>query len=355
MVRILRQINRVSFAWLTFCGLALTAYGCSGDSAEPACGEGELCPLCGEMDEPEDLRVDLLIDEGVHEETMEWWYWTGHMQAKDGRWFGFQLSFFLSALGDSWAHIVHHAITDVSAGSFQHSSDIGYERPEETFGEYDLSLPPFSAEGGALGDVLHAEMGDYVLDLDLTSRKAPVYQHGNGYHEYDFGGYTYYYTRSHLALSGTLKIGAEELEVSGMAWFDHQWGDLQAVIQKGYDWFALQLDDGSEIMLARIRDPNGGVIDVLGTITDSDCNSRELRAEEISITATGEWLSPHTGISYPSGWDIEVDDSHFVITPVLDDQELYDAIPLLPYWEGAATISGSVSGRAYVELTGYDE
>jgi predicted secreted hydrolase len=311
------------------------------------------CYLCDGAAEPESLQIDLPVDEGAHEEDLEWWYWTGHMQSEDGRWFGFEICFFLAAPGGVWAQVGHHAITDISNGSFHHMSNVGIGRPAEiTTGGYYLNVPPLSAEGGPQRDVLHGEVDDYVLDLNLVSLKTEVFQHEGGYIDYPFGGNTHYYSRERLALEGTLKTSEEELEVTGSAWFDHQWGALGNVYSVGWDWFALQLDDDREIMIMLVA-IEGNVILVDGSYTDANCNTVRLFPEDIDVTVLGEWSSPHTDCIYPSGWDIRVKEMNFTVIPFIEDQELYDLSPLIPYWEGASSVSGDATGRAYVELTGY--
>jgi predicted secreted hydrolase len=134
------------------------------------------------------------------------------------------------------------------------------------------------------------------------------------------------------------------------AWFDHQWGDMSSIVQLGWDWFALQLDDNSESMLFVVRDPSRQVL-VGGSASRADGVSSQIAANELTVTPIGQWTSPHTGCTYPSGWNIQVREKSFTVTPVLPDQELSTATPV--YWEGPCTVAGTVAGRAYVELTGY--
>jgi len=177
-----------------------------------------------------------------------------------------------------------------------------------------------------------------------------VFQHGDGFTEYPSGGWTGYYSRTRMRAEGTVSVDGEAIPVTGSAWFDHQWGDLTAATETGWDWFALQLDDGREVMLFNLRDEAGDAL-VGATLVEADCTSREVEPADVAISNTGTWLSPHTGCEYPMGWELTVAGEHFVITPVLEDQEL--ATGREDYWEGAAIVSGDASGRAYVELTKY--
>lgn len=295
--------------------------------------------------------VVLPLDEGPHDEDVEWWYWTGHLQDEAGHWYGFEHVYFSFAYGASSAMMVHHALTDVDAQQFDFFVD--YEMgasPTEVEHGFSFTIGNQNAAGANGTDHLHGEAEGRVLDLDLTATKAPVLQHGTGYTEYPFGGYTYYYSRARMAAEGTLQIDGETRAVSGTGWFDHQWGALADAVGTGWDWFALQLEDGREIMVFLLR-PDGGDLLAGATITDSDCNSIE--EESVTVTATGEWTSPTTGCTFPMGWELEIGDETFSITPVMEDQEIATSYQV--YWEGAATVSGSATGRAYVELTEYCE
>ena len=52
---------------------------------------------------------------------------------------------------------------------------------------------------------------------------------------------------------------AARVALTGTAWFDHEWGPgALPEAAAGWDWFAIQLDDGSELMLYRMRTKDGG-------------------------------------------------------------------------------------------------
>lgn len=294
--------------------------------------------------------VSLPADEAPRDEAVEWWYWTGHLQDDAGRWYGFEEVFFLLAYGGDRYVMAHHAVTDVEADVFAYDAkfqpwDDG-DQPETGFA---FEVGGWTASGAGGHDVLAGNAGDYALTLDLVGTKAPVLQHGDGYHDYEFGGYTYYYSRTRMDAEGTLTVGGEARAVTGTGWFDRQYGALEDVIASGWDWFAIQLDDGREIMLFFAR-PNGEPELAGGTVVEADCRVAEIPAEDLTLTATGSWENPD-GCAYPSGWEIQVGDLALTVTPVRADQELDGGYER--YWEGAATVSGGASGRAYVELAGY--
>jgi predicted secreted hydrolase len=150
------------------------------------------------------------------------------------------------------------------------------------------------------------------------------------------------------------------MQVEGSAWFDHQWGDFIAVGAGGWDWFAVNLDDGTDLALSLVRDAAGGYPLVYGTLS-AGSRTRHLTDRSFDVTPTGEWQSPRTGAVYPAGWRITVpgEDLEIELLPTVADQELNTtATTGVVYWEGSQRVTAVhlgeiVGGEAYVELTGY--
>jgi predicted secreted hydrolase len=167
--------------------------------------------------------------------------------------------------------------------------------------------------------------------------------------------------RTAMSAEGSLVLDGREVAVDGTAWFDHQWGDFISVGGGGWDWFAVSLDDGTDLTISLVRDRDGSYPLVYGTVVDAAGATRHLAAEDVSVEALGEWQSPRTGAVYPSGWRIRVppEGLDLTVTPTVLDQELDTrATTGVIYWEGSQGVSGSragvpVTGRGYVELTGY--
>ncbi|HWH24991.1 MAG TPA: lipocalin family protein, partial [Candidatus Limnocylindria bacterium] len=203
---------------------------------------------------------------------------------------------------------------------------------------------------------------DLALDLALAARRAePVLHDRDGWVDFGPAGGSYYYSWPRMDATGTLVVDGELLAVDGIAWFDHQWGDFIAVGGGGWDWFAVNLDDGTDLTLSLVRAADGSYPLAYGTLVEPDGAVRHLAAADFSVTATGSWASPHTGASYPAGWviDLPADELVIELTPTVADQELDTrATTGVIYWEGSqvvgATRAGApLSGHAYVELTGY--
>ena len=161
--------------------------------------------------------------------------------------------------------------------------------------------------------------------------------------------------------SGSIVVAGTTYEVEGQAWFDHQWGDFITVGGGGWDWFAVNLDDGTDLTLSLVRDRDGSYPLVYGTLVNADGTSRHLPREAFTVEVTRRWTSPATGADYPAGWRITVPSRDLVIelTPTVAAQELDTrATTGVVYWEGSQRVSWTEDGiprggEAYVELTGY--
>jgi predicted secreted hydrolase len=200
-----------------------------------------------------------------------------------------------------------------------------------------------------------------ALDLLLTDRKGPILQGDRGYSPKgpQPGNASYYYSLTRLETSGTLQVADAEYAISGLSWMDHEWSTSGlAAGQVGWDWFSVQLDDGSELMVFQLRREDGSIDPFSsGTLIDPDGNTGHLDRDEFEIRVEDTWHSPHTRATYPARWTVIVPAVDLVleIEPHLADQEL---VLSYAYWEGAVRVEGERAGRAvrgngYVEMTGY--
>jgi len=318
-------------------------------------------------------------DYGPHNDFQtEWWYYTGNLTAASGEHFGYQLTFFRRALqspaqrvarSSAWAteqvYLADFALTDVAGGRHH-----VFERLERgaaglagaQASPYHVWLDDWSVTQQQDGQVLmRAAAGDVALELNLHDLKGPVPQGDHGYSRKgaDPGNASYYYSLTRLATHGTVTARGRAWTVDGLSWMDHEFSTsaLEPGIV-GWDWFSLQLDDGSELMVYGLRQSEGRLGRFSsGILVSPDGSTRTLGAQDFSFEATGRWRSPHTGATYPSGWTLRVPSAslQLTISPYLADQEMNVSFA---YWEGAVRVSGLVAGRpvtgnGYVELTGY--
>lgn len=312
-------------------------------------------------------------DEAPHRDLTEWWYYTGHLNAvtPDGQThhYGFELVFFQALRSDFPAvYPAHFAITDLTRGEFHYAQRRLIE-PNAVIPNgssstgFTISVGDWSMRGLNGQDHLQASMDGYAINLDLSGLKPVTLHNGNGVIAYGPGGFSYYYSRTRMAVTGTLLDHAQQLQVTGEAWMDHQWGDFLAAGIGGWDWFSIQLSDQSEMMLYLIRDTSGKVTSTY--VEDIEANGSEVKipSSALHVDVLDHWTSPTTHITYPSGWRLEINDPHLqaglTLQPELKNQELVVTQSTgNVYWEGAVNIQGqsgghAVQGEGYVELTGY--
>lgn len=304
-------------------------------------------------------------DHGAHADAaLEWWYWTGHLSGAGGREYGFQLTFF--RLRD--IHVAHFAWSDLSAGRFRFEEKTHLALPGIA-GASDERLDVFNEdwsareEGGA--QKISARTAEGALTLTLTPAKAPVLHGEGGISRKGPGAneYSRYVSITRFAVSGALDRKGRKESLTGTAWFDHEWGPgaLPAGAQ-GWDWFALQLSDGSELMLYRMRLSGGAASPFsAGTFVPASGPPQPIAWKDVRLAPKTTWASPKSEAVYPAVWSLAVAPVALdvTITPLLSDQELVTAQSTgVTYWEGACRVEGNrsgrlIGGRAYVEMTGY--
>ena len=173
------------------------------------------------------------------------------------------------------------------------------------------------------------------------------------------GNASYYYSLTRMRAGGEVRVAGRAFPVEGLAWMDREWStSALGPDLVGWDWFALQLDDGRELMLYRLRRRDGGIAPASqGTIVLADGATRSLERDAVEVLPLGHWTSPRGGTRYPAGWRLRIPALalELTVTPVLADQELDLGVR---YWEGAVRAEGTADGRplggeGYVELVGY--
>lgn len=328
---------------------------------------------------PSPIKVKLPKDEARHNVPIEWWYYTGHLVSENGKRYGFEyVTFQVEVRRNQFAYAAQFAITDRNKRTFHYDQKMAFAPPiERRKGAkgFNLQLGDWNSHGHDGRDHIHAAISKpkYALKIALTDLKGPV-AHNKGLFSYGKLGSSYYYSRPRLALTGTLRTPAGLKRVKGSAWFDHQWGKF-SVSRGGWDWFSIQLNDQSELMIYNLRNDNRELIQTFATYVPKRsrkstrrnhfAHSIAIKPELVTLKSSGSWLSPVSKANYPSGWLITVKRSKLTpainlkITPRLKDQEVGAKTKnRMIYWEGDCAVSGTkagrkVNGNGYVELVGY--
>lgn len=316
-------------------------------------------------------------DHFAHPEfELEWWYYTGNLTAEDGRRFGFELTFFRNAIEREepatsvWdvdqLYLAHFAISDIEGQRFYKSERLNRAGPGLAGADFDQARIWNGNWQVAWRDgkqSLRAVSKDGALELELTPAKPPVINGENGVSQKADGAgkASHYVTFTRLNATGTLRLGSEQFAVAGTAWMDHEFStDSMGADQAGWDWLSLQLDDGTDLMLYRLR-RNDGSSDPhsAGTYVDADGAATHLSVEDFTMAPAARWTSPATQGVYPVEWRVAVPKLKLdlrVTTP-LRAQEIVPTNGRGPtYWEGSVDATGpGVRGVGYLEMTGYAE
>ncbi|MEW6351933.1 MAG: lipocalin family protein [Thermodesulfobacteriota bacterium] len=272
----------------------------------------------------------------------------------------------------AWAvkdlYMGHFAVADLTGKRFFHTEVISREGPGlAAASEDDLNVRIRNWSAERTGQTFRIRAADKAVAVDLTLKpvKQPVLHGDQGFSRKGDSATqaSYYYSLTRLEAAGTLTVNGTPTQVNGLVWMDHEFASsILTAEQAGWDWFGLQLDDGSELMAFQLRKSDGTFEQPFCTFVDGDGTASPLSGTAISITRTGPtWKSHRSGAVYPAGWTIDVPARALKIdvTPAPADQELNTAKSTqVTYWEGAVHVSGQsrgrpVQGRGYVELTGY--
>jgi predicted secreted hydrolase len=344
---------------------------------------------------------------------VEWWYYTGNLRTAEGRAFGFELTFFRlgvtqaaeeeipgDELGDGAArggesrgdaarnnpekttawdlndvYLAHFALSDIASGQLHKTerlnragpglagADLGQARIWN--GNWEVRwlepLSPLAAQK------LRAVSGDFSVELELTPAKAPVIHGEDGISQKSagVGRASHYVSFTRLSAAGTVELLGKQHSVEGLAWMDHEFStESMGAEQAGWDWMSVQLDNGEELMLYRMRRKDGSADPVSsGTFVDRQGKAVHLPWSEIVMTPGEPWLSPQTGGRYPLRWNVSVPRLQLELEcrARFADQEVVSRRELSPtYWEGAVVYEGrrgaqEVGGVGYLEMTGYDK
>jgi predicted secreted hydrolase len=314
-------------------------------------------------------------DHASHPEyKIEWWYYTGNLDTKDGRRFGYHVTFF--RVGVDWApanpskwavrdvFMTHLAVSDVKGQRYRFNEKL-------TRGGPGLA--------GAAGDQYRVWNEDWLGTLDASGRHVLtlaaknasvdfVLDEGKRAVSHGIGGLSqkgaragnasHYYSLTRMPTRGTITIDGESFEVAGDSWMDHEFGTtFLEPEQKGWDWLSIQLTDGRELMLYRFRredgsdDPRSS-----GTVIAKDGQATHLTNTDFTLTPNAPFFTSKNGAKYPLNWTLKIPSQKLdltIATPLQNQELTLERSTGVAYWEGLIDVSGSSTGRGYLEMTGY--
>ncbi len=318
----------------------------------------------------------------------EWWYITGNLDTEDGRRFGFQVTWFrqgmtrrgsvddvVDATSSPWAAhdawMVHVGLSDVTNKRFYQTHRFargaaglaGAEQADGTteifLDGWELDLTESSNDAEATLRIA-VETDETQLRLNGKRLGPTILRGDNGLSQKSStpGNASMYYVWPRIEVAGALRINGEQVTVSGEAWMDREWGSsLLDKHQAGWDWFALHLNNGSNLMVYSLRRKDGGIDPyAVAHLTDQAGGSQRWQPNEWSLTPLTFWESPVTGSSWPISWRLQIPSAAIdvEVTALFPNQEHHGAFA---YWEGTVNVIETKTqenvGRGYLEMTGY--
>ncbi|MFC1924560.1 lipocalin family protein [Chloroflexota bacterium] len=304
-------------------------------------------------------QVTFPEDEGSHSESLvEWWYLNATLHDAQGKEYTAMVAYFTPPM-----RII--SISDLETGTFYHDAPLFSEMFSTTssyaeggldlrWGETDLW---YRTNSDSFSYRLKAEGETIGLDFEIISEKAPLMVGGDGLVEWTEGS-TYYYSLTRLQVEGQIEFAGRTVDVEGTGWMDHQWMGGEA-LQRGWDWFSIQLDDNTDIICWQIISGDGSVQSRDLTMMFSD--ESIYHTVDLDIEKVSTWTSPETGEIYGTAWRITEAGQglDLEITTRYNEQEIlmFSDLPEMAwqFWEGGLTVSGEmdgsdVSGSGYAEL-----
>ncbi|MDJ0783340.1 MAG: lipocalin-like domain-containing protein [Desulfosarcinaceae bacterium] len=375
-----------TMAWLMLLGAALWL-AVAVWAADPGAAASANADQSGFKTVSGPCALTFPADHGPHPAyRTEWWYYTGNLVSPSNRRFGFQLTFFRSGLerpqeGQEWPdpasawrtdqiYLAHAAVSDIDGGRHYQSEQmvrpvLGMAGAQQAGDRVTIHLNAWQTVITPQAHHLKADGADFVLNLTLTPAKGVVLHGEDGYSRKGDGveEASCYYSFTRLKASGELSVSDARHAVVGTAWMDHEFSTAPLSAElTGWDWFSLQLGDGTEVMIYLLRQAQGDAHPASsGTFVDPAGRTRHLRRDELRVQPLDHWTSPHSGGRYPIRWRVEVVPLALtlLVEANLKEQEMRTpGSTNVSYWEGSVRASGTrggerVEGVGYVELTGY--
>lgn len=318
-------------------------------------------------------RIEFPRDEGSHPAfRIEWWYVTGWLRTASNDQLGFQLTFFRVRTGlddDNPSRFAmrqllfgHAAVSDPRRGQLlqlEKSARAGFGLAQAAEAALDVHIDDWFMRGGDGAYQAFATGPQLQLDLQLQATQPPLLQGRQGFSQKvpDQRHASHYYSLPQLQVSGSVLLDGRREQVSGRAWFDHEWsGELLDEQAQGWDWAGFNLHDGGALMLFQMRNPQGEKHWANARWREPDGTERTYAPDDITWTALRHWRSPRTAVTYPVAWQLQLGERVLTLEPLMDDQEhdARDSTGTL-YWEGAVRVyeADRELGEGYLEMTGY--
>lgn len=306
-----------------------------------------------------------------HNHMIEWWYFNGHLKDKKGNKYAFMDCLFrvnIKKLEVPFAskapftnfYFAHSIVSDIKNKKTNRDikntvlvSKDSFKRPL-LFVNYTDMVPVHGYGNSAIEEtkLFNYRIKNDNLDLNLKTTKNPLLESGKGFTNV-CGNKSFYYSLTNMEASGIIVMGGKEIEVSGKAWMDHQWTNSAGYSHDKWNWFSIQLDNNTEIVMTEFisGDKRDSWVDIMHS------NGRQESLKELKLKPSEIWQSKDTKEKYPLRWEIEIPGkkAKLNVRALIKDQEVHAG--MAKYWEGPIEVSGTFNGKkvkgvGFMELVG---
>ncbi|WP_319413648.1 lipocalin-like domain-containing protein [uncultured Cohaesibacter sp.] len=313
-----------------------------------------------------DVSRDLNFHGGIH--TNESWFTTSNLTSGTGDSIGLQTHFIAKRLpsGDT-VLLVNFGLVNERTKAYRGYDQI-YNMNDATISQDAFMVK--SPEGSMSGDInsiqIKASFDDVDIDLDLKNVRPPLINEAQGKIGFfdDLEQYEYAFTA--MQTTGRIVMGPDKYDVSGISWFDRQYGaatPLTAYSRDQWAWFNPQLDNGASLSISQMYEFEKK--EVRMQVTAALANGSQVVAVIDPIQMSDYWVSPDTGKRFPTQFDVSIPELsaklHFDVPykaqEILTGELARKMVKSLSKYEGKMIVSGTmfgktVKGEGYVELVG---
>ncbi|MEM1076145.1 MAG: lipocalin-like domain-containing protein [Pseudomonadota bacterium] len=301
-------------------------------------------------------------DHGAHPTfQIEWWYLTANLVDASGRDLGLQWTLFRSALEPEeragWSSPqlwMGHAAVTTPKDHFvaERLARGGIGQAGVRTGPFEAWIDGWVMQGENFDRLrLQANGEDFSYDVTLTANGPLVFHGEDGYSQKSASGRaSYYYSQPFFEVTGRLTLPEGEIEVTGTAWLDREWASQPlTATQVSWDWFSMVFDSGARMMGFTLHDSVGGDYTQATWIEPDGTTTAYPDGRFSAVPLTKSRVAAR---DIPTRWRVELPERGVAITVEAVNPQAWMGTSI-PYWEGPVRLSGSHTGRGYLEMTGY--
>ena len=307
---------------------------------------------------PEKSLISFPKDEGRHtNEPTEWWYFFSHLKGEEsGTNYTVMFSFFYRDTLIFDGMRILNISNETTGEFFPDYKPLVYKYNSEDHLEIEADLfdhtENWFTKKDSLGNLipfeyeLHAITQNAALDIDMSVIKRPMILVDSGYLNQGINNYTYYYSFTGFDVKGYLTLNNKKEKVSGIGWFDKQYGNFHPEVREKYEWFSIQLSNNMDINVWNIFTTDNK-LPLNPTYRLFNCyinDSTFYYTYNFDIEHKAYFYSPDSSRIYGGKFKL-IEDSLGINLDITVQNPNCEATFPFPFYEGPIGIKGTVNGK----------